>query len=152
MLKRVLDTKQIVIYPSPNESKDAFSSDSVRLLHTAVACPILDIGEGGNEIIGVLYADRELNMGRQSGVVMEAEQKLIAILATAIASSIARRKREALVTKYQQFFSPKVTEAISRRTAFLAASISEWAFAKVRPESETRALSRNSSMGRWAER
>ncbi len=119
MLKRVLETKQIVIYPTPNESKSDFSSDSVRLLHTAVACPILDIGEGGNEIIGVLYADRELSMGRQSGVVMEAEQKLIAILATAIASSIARRKRETLVTKYQQFFSPKVTEAISRNPALL---------------------------------
>ena len=119
MLNRVLETKQIVIYPNPNEAKDAFSSDSVRLLHTAVACPILDIGEQGNEIIGVLYADRELNMGRQSGVVMEAEQKLIAILATAIASSIARKKRETLVTKYQQFFSPKVTEAISRNPALL---------------------------------
>jgi len=119
LLNRVLETKQIVIYPSPNESKDEFSSDSVRLLHTAVACPILDIGEQGNEIIGVLYADRELNMGRQSGVVMEAEQKLIAILATAIASSIARIKRETLVTKYQQFFSPKVTEAISRNPALL---------------------------------
>ena len=119
MLKRVLATKQIVIYPNPNESVQDFPSDSVQLLHTAVACPILDIGEGGNEIIGVLYADRELNMGRQCGIVMEAEQKLIAILATAIASSIARRKRETLVTKYQQFFSPKVTEAISRNPALL---------------------------------
>ena len=119
MLQRVLDTKQIVIYPNPSETKQNFSSDSVRLLHTAVACPILDIGEGGKEIIGVLYADRELNAGRQSGVVMEAEQKLIAILATAIASSIARRKRETLVTKYQQFFSPNVTDAISRNPALL---------------------------------
>ena len=119
MLQRVLDTKQIVIYPNPSETKQNFSSDSVRLLHTAVACPILDIGEGGKEIIGVLYADRELNAGRQLGVVMEAEQKLIAILATAIASSIARRKRETLVTKYQQFFSPNVTDAISRNPALL---------------------------------
>ena len=119
MLQRVLDTKQIVIYPNPSETKQNFFSDSVRLLHTAVACPILDIGEGGKEIIGVLYADRELNAGRQLGVVMEAEQKLIAILATAIASSIARRKRETLVTKYQQFFSPNVTDAISRNPALL---------------------------------
>ncbi len=119
MLQRVLDTKKIVIYPNPNETLHDISSDSVRLLHTAVACPILDIVDGGKEIIGVLYADRELNVGRQSGVVMEAEQKLIAILATAIASSIARRKRETLVTKYQQFFSPKVTEAISRNPALL---------------------------------
>ena len=119
MLQQVLDTKRIVVYPKSRGGSSDLQSMSVQLLHTAVACPILDILEGGNEILGVLYADRMLNVEWQLGRVMEAEQRLIAILATAIASSIARIKREALVTKYQQFFSPKVTEAISLNPALL---------------------------------
>ena len=119
MLQQVLDTKRIVVYPKSRGGSSDLQSMSVQLLHTAVACPILDILEGGNEILGVLYADRMLNAEWQLGKVMEAEQRLIAILATAISSSIARIKREALVTKYQQFFSPKVTEAISLNPALL---------------------------------
>jgi adenylate cyclase len=119
MLQQVLDTKRIVVYPKSRGGSSDLQSMSVKLLHTAVACPILDILEGSNEILGVLYADRMLNVEWQLGRVMEAEQRLIAILATAIASSIARIKREALVTKYQQFFSPKVTEAISLNPALL---------------------------------
>ncbi len=119
MLQKVLDTKRIVVYPKSRGGSSDLQSMSVQLLHTAVACPILDILEGGNEILGVLYADRTLNVEWQLGKVMEAEQRLIAILATAIASSIARRKRETLVTKYEQFFSPKVTEAISLNPALL---------------------------------
>ena len=119
MLEQVLTTKQIVVYPSPRSGSVELQSISVKMLHTAIACPILDIIDGGNEVLGVLYADRSLNAEWQLGKVMEAEQRLIAILATAIASSIARRKRETLVTKYQQFFSPKVTEAISLNPALL---------------------------------
>lgn len=119
MLQQVLDTKRIVVYPKSRGGSSDLQSMSVQLLHTAVACPILDIVEGGNEVLGVLYADRMLNAEWQLGKVMEAEQRLIAILATAISSSIARIKREALVTKYQQFFSPKVTEAISLNPALL---------------------------------
>ncbi len=50
---------------------------------------------------------------------LEPEQKLVAIISTAVASSIARLKREQLVTKYQQFFSPKITEAIRQRPSLL---------------------------------
>ncbi len=119
MLEQVLTTKQIVVYPSPRSGSVELQSISVKMLHSAIACPILDIIDGGNEVLGALYADRSLNAEWQLGKVMEAEQRLIAILATAIASSIARRKRETLVTKYQQFFSPKVTEAISLNPALL---------------------------------
>ena len=119
MLRQVLDTKRIVVYPNSRGTLSELQSMSVQKLHTAVACPILDINEGNKEILGVLYADRSLSVDMQLGRVMEAEQRLIAILATAIASSIARRKRETLVTTYQQFFSPKVTEAISLNPALL---------------------------------
>jgi len=119
MLEQALQTKQIVVYPNSRTGLNELQSISVRSLHTAIACPILDFIDGKNEILGVLYADRSLNSERQVGKVMEAEQRLIAILATAIASSLATRKRETLVTKYQQFFSPKVTQAISLNPALL---------------------------------
>jgi adenylate cyclase len=119
MLSQVLDSKRIVVYPTTRRDATVLNSISVRELHTAVACPILDVLEGGKQILGVLYADRILSEEWQGGKVMEAEQQLIAILATAISSSIAQRKRETLVTKYQQFFSPKVTEAISLNPALL---------------------------------
>ncbi len=119
MLGQLLKTKQIVVYPNEKKAATELQSISVQALHTAIACPILDFIDGKNEILGVLYADRSLNTERSVGKVMEAEQRLIAILATAIASSIATRKRETLVTKYQQFFSPKVTQAISLNPALL---------------------------------
>lgn len=119
MLGQLLQTKQIVVYPNEKKGSYELQSISVQALHTAIACPILDFIDGRNEVLGVLYADRSLNTERQVGKVMEAEQRLIAILATAIASSIATRKRETLVTKYQQFFSPKVTQAISLNPALL---------------------------------
>ena len=119
MLEQVLHSKKIVVYPNTKRGTHDLKSTSVQSLHTAIACPILDFIDGRNEILGVLYADRKLSEERQVGKVMEAEQRLIAILATAIASSIASRKRDSLVTKYQQFFSPKVTEAISRNPSLL---------------------------------
>ncbi len=94
MLSQVLDSKRIWCIPPHAEIATVLNSISVRELHTAVACPILDVLEGGKQILGVLYADRILSEEWQGGKVMEAEQQLIAILATAISSSIAQRKRE----------------------------------------------------------
>jgi adenylate cyclase len=119
LLQQALATKKIVVYPSATATDPAELAQSVTCLHTAIACPILDVSENGNEILGVLYADRSLDVGSKLGRVMDAEQKLIAILATAIASSIAKMRREKLVTKYQQFFSHKVTEAISQNPHLL---------------------------------
>ena len=119
MLQQALASKKIVVFPSQSGVKPEEMAKSIQMLHTAIACPILDISEHGNEILGVLYADRSLDAGRKLGRVMDAEQKLIAILATAIASSIAKLRREKLVTKYQQFFSHKVTEAISQNPQLL---------------------------------
>jgi len=75
--------------------------------------------EDGNSIRGVLYADRQLDNNQKRSRILEPEQKLIEILAMATASSLARMKRETEVTKYQQFFSPKVTDAISRNPKLL---------------------------------
>lgn len=121
LLKKALATKQVVVHPDPNTQPSQFSGSLVEL-HTAIACPILDgLGEeSSNQILGILYADRRHAKGlHRPATVLEPEQKLVAILTTAVASSIARRKREQLVTKYQQFFSPKVTEAISHNPSLL---------------------------------
>ncbi|MDZ4852146.1 MAG: adenylate/guanylate cyclase domain-containing protein [Pirellulaceae bacterium] len=112
LLNRARSTRRMTIHPEPSVLRKHDVTDSVMQLHAAVACPILDIFGGGEDILGVLYADRQSGNSRQACEVMETEQKLIAILATAIASSIAKEGREKLVTKYQQFFSSKVTEAI----------------------------------------
>ena len=119
LLNRARTTRRITIHPETSLARRHDVTDSVQLLHAAVACPILDIFGGGEDILGVLYADRQTGNTRHAGEVLETEQKLIAILATAIASSIAKERREKLVTKYQQFFSPKVTEAIRQNPRIL---------------------------------
>jgi adenylate cyclase len=111
--------RTITIFPQSTSSPLRNESECSRVLHAAVACPILDLDSGGEEILGVLYADRQTGPAFIASPVMEAEQKLIAILATAIASSIGRRNREKLVTKYEQFFSAKVTEAIQQNPKLL---------------------------------
>lgn len=128
LLRRVLETKQVAVYPDPKQGSSAIPGSLVDL-HTAIASPILDIQTDDarhNQVLGVLYADRRHNFStNRPATVLEPEQKLVAILSTAVASSIARIKREQLVTKYQQFFSHKVTEAISQNPDLLAGESAE---------------------------
>ena len=119
LLNEVLRTKRIVVVPDDSGNLSPNLSDSVLQLHTAIACPILNMLENGNSIRGVLYADRKLDNILKRSKILEPEQKLIEILAMATASSLARMKRETEVIKYQQFFSPKITEAISRNPKLL---------------------------------
>lgn len=122
ILRRALQTKQVAVHPDVNNATEIVSG-SLQDLHTAIASPILDVlGEDKqqNPILGVLYADRRQGfMSNRPATVLDAEQKLVAILSTAVAASIARMKREQLVTKYQQFFSSKVTDAISHKPELL---------------------------------
>lgn len=128
LLQKVLETKRVAIYPDPQESQKSIA-DSLVNLHAAVASPILDrIADDLSEsqVLGVLYADRRHNFASsRPSTVLEAEQKLVAILSTAVASSIERMRREKLVNTYQQFFSSKVTEAISKNPALLEGESAE---------------------------
>jgi adenylate cyclase len=128
LLRKVLQTKQVAVYPDPKQGSNAIQGSLVDL-HIAIASPILDVQADDarqSQVLGVLYADRRLsNSSDRPPIVLEAEQKLVAILSTAVASSIARMKREQLVTKYQQFFSPKVTEAISQNPVLLEGESAE---------------------------
>lgn len=122
LLDKARNTKQLAIHPDPKQAAKAIT-DSQASLHTAIASPILDIEAdeySESQVLGVLYADRKHNFAsNRPATVLEAEQKLVAILSTAVASSIARIKREQLVTNLQGFFSSKVTEAISRNPKLL---------------------------------
>ncbi|MFN6128836.1 MAG: adenylate/guanylate cyclase domain-containing protein [Planctomycetota bacterium] len=128
LLRRVLETKQVAVYPDPKQ-ESAATPGSLIDLHTAIACPILDVQTDDarqSQVLGVLYADRRHSFSsNRPATVLEPEQKLVAILSTAVASSIARIKREQLVTKYQQFFSHKVTEAISQNPDLLEGESAE---------------------------
>ncbi len=128
LLRKVLETKQVAVYPDPKRGSNAIEASLVDL-HIAIASPILDVQADDarqSQVLGVLYADRRLNdSSNRPAIVLEAEQKLVAILSTAVASSIARMKREQLVTKYQQFFSPKVTEAIRQNPVLLEGESAE---------------------------
>ncbi|MDZ4851808.1 MAG: adenylate/guanylate cyclase domain-containing protein [Pirellulaceae bacterium] len=117
LLNRVLSSKQIVVYP---EDMANFNSESVRKIVAAIACPILDEKE---ELIGVLYADRASSTGESKGRISGIEEKLIEILTNAIATGMAKTKRESLVTTYQQFFSSKVVEAIQQNPKLLTGEI-----------------------------
>lgn len=116
MLMDALSRKAIVVYPEVQQKALTDDADSLRGLIQAVACPILDEnGEG----LGVFYGDRAPHSTGEFNAVSNVEEKLIEILTTSIAAGIARAKREELVTKYQQFFSPKVTDAIRKNPKLL---------------------------------
>jgi len=113
MLAAALTSRDLVVFP--DKSLD-LNQMSLREMVTAVACPILD-EEGG--VLGVLYADRVSSIGSGNERITRIEETLIEILATAIATGIAKMKRESLVTTYQQFFSSKVIDAIRQNPKLL---------------------------------
>ena len=113
MLEAALKNRAMVVFP--DHALD-LNQVSLRKMVTAVACPILD--EEG-EVLGILYADRASEIGSGREKVTPIEETLIEILATAIATGIAKTKRESLVTTYQQFFSSKVIDAIRRNPKLL---------------------------------
>ena len=114
MLETAFRKREIVVFP--DSDLDVYGV-SLRQLVTAIACPILD--EDG-AVLGVLYADRASEIGKGKERVTRIEETLIEILATAIATGIAKMKRESLVTTYQQFFSSKVIDAIRSNPNLLA--------------------------------
>lgn len=113
MLEAALASRELVVFPDLSLDLNQMS---LREMVTAVACPILD-EEGG--VLGVLYADRVSSIGSGNERITRIEETLIEILATAIATGIAKMKRESLVTTYQQFFSSKVIDAIRQNPKLL---------------------------------
>ncbi len=117
ILEKARLDRRIVIHPDAGHEDSEWALNSIQFLNAAIACPLLD---DKREVLGVLYADRGSRSVFGAEKVSDAEQKLIEILATGITSGILESKQEQLVTKYQQFFSPKITEAIRRKPSLLA--------------------------------
>ncbi len=111
MLDQALLRTEIIVFPDSLRSGQIGDADSLRGLVAVIACPILD--ETG-DTVGVFYGDRAIQAAGGNEHVSNIEEKLVEILVTAIAQGMVRAKREQLVATYQQFFSPKVTDAIRR--------------------------------------
>ncbi|MCY2976068.1 MAG: adenylate/guanylate cyclase domain-containing protein [Planctomycetota bacterium] len=117
ILEKARIDQLIVIHPDVNHADSGWALNSIQLLNAAIACPLLDEKK---EVLGVLYADRGSRPGFSATEISDAEQRLIEILVAGITSGVLKSKQEQLVTKYQQFFSPKITEAIRQKPSLLA--------------------------------
>jgi len=118
MLEHARTHREKIIHPEGEQATPSWEMNSLRVfLHSAIAYPLMD--EKG-EILGVLYADRGFRSDFGASSISDEEQRLIEILAAGITAGIIKSKQEQLVTKYQQFFSPKITEAIRQKPSLLA--------------------------------
>jgi adenylate cyclase len=117
ILEKARIDRHIVVYPDNDHSDSDWAMHSIQFFNAAIACPLLD---DKKEVLGILYADRVTRSVVSETKISDAERKLIEILATGITSGILKSKQEQLVTKYQQFFSPKITEAIRLKPSLLA--------------------------------
>ena len=105
--RRVLDEKKTVLYEPANYTHSTDSS--MMALDRAVAAPMLD---DRGEVIGVLYGDRRPNSARSDQPIGDFEATLLDIIASAVASGLARQRQEAMRASMTQFFSPSVTERL----------------------------------------
>lgn len=116
LLERAKDLKKTIIYPEGGLFGNGSEGNSITQLNFAIVVPLIDEQK---QLLGVLYADRSTNHQRSVNDISDAEKRLIEILATGITSGLLKSKQEQLVTKYQQFFSPKITDAIRENPALL---------------------------------
>jgi adenylate cyclase len=118
LLERVLASGTVSTYP--DDDLDG-TSESLMELQTAIASPLLNLGNGKPELLGVLYADRTYKMGsRRPSAITNDEINLVAILSAATANRLENVKKEKELSTYQQFFSKKVIGSLlSKGDTFL---------------------------------
>ncbi|TWT82839.1 Adenylate cyclase 2 [Planctomycetes bacterium CA13] len=115
LLENVLYSKKTVIF-EPDGSFESVRA-SMMLLDRAVAAPMLS--ETG-DVIGVVYGDRKLSLSRANEPIGELEATLLELMASAVASGLARQREESLRAAMSQFFSPAVTECLQENENLLA--------------------------------
>jgi len=118
LLERVLASGTVSTYP--DDDLDG-TSESLMELQTAIASPLLNLGNEKPELLGVLYADRTYKMGsRRPSAITNDEINLVAILSAATANRLENVKKEKELSTYQQFFSKKVIGSLlSKGDTFL---------------------------------
>ncbi len=109
LLQRILDMKQTLIYEPDNYMISADSS--LMTLDRAVAAPMLN--EAG-EVIGAIYGDRGFSNNHKNVPIGELEATLLEVMASAVASGLARQKEEVIRASLSQFFSPAVTQRLEQ--------------------------------------
>jgi adenylate cyclase len=90
--------------------------------HSIVAAPILD---GDAMVIAILYGERRLDSVDNAGKrLTRLDAMLIELLASSVATGLARmeheRKALALQTQFEQFFTPKLARLLATRPELLA--------------------------------
>ena len=108
LLERVLASGTVSTYP--DDELDG-TSESLMEMQTAIASPLLNLGNDKPELLGVLYADRTYKFGmNRPAAITNDEKNLVAILSAATANRLESVKKEKELSTYQQFFSQKVID------------------------------------------
>ncbi|TWU33406.1 adenylate/guanylate cyclase domain-containing protein [Novipirellula artificiosorum] len=115
LLENVLYSKKTVIF-EPDGSFEAVRA-SMMILDRAVAAPMLD---DTGDVIGVVYGDRKIHPTHANEPIGELEGTLLEVMASAVASGLARQREESLRAAMTQFFSPAVTESLRKDENLLA--------------------------------
>ncbi len=114
LLDNVLQTKKTVIYEPDSYLQTAGSS--MISLDRAVAAPMFN---KAGEVIGVVYGDRRVVDDRSNEPIGELEATLLEVMASAVASGLARQHEESLRASLTQFFSPAVTDRLEKNENLL---------------------------------
>jgi adenylate cyclase len=125
LLQRVLRDKR-TFWISP-EHADPQTSDSLRGVEVVVASPILD---RGGEVIGVLYGDCRCDpLGTGRARITELEARLVELLASGVATGLARMEQEKAAVeaevRFGQFFTPALARQLTLQADLLDGRESE---------------------------
>jgi adenylate cyclase len=94
--------------------------DSLQGVQTVVAAPLLSADE---QVIGALYGERHLERKGEVGPVGKLEALLVDLLASGVATGLARQEQEraalAAQARFEQFFTPSLARHLARQPDLL---------------------------------
>lgn len=97
------------------------ASASLVGIDAVAAAPILD---SAGEVMGAVYGARELQFGRELPAISELEAAVLQVLAAAVGAGLAReQERERAMRarlQFEQFFTPRLADELTRDPALLA--------------------------------
>lgn len=94
--------------------RQATDAESLVMFDTVVAAPLLD---RNNNVIGILYGERRRGGTRPGGLDSRVQALLVDLLASGVATGLARVKHEQAAvraeTRFEQFFSPELARSLA---------------------------------------
>lgn len=110
LVDRVISDGRTIIYePETNLFDVRKPGSSLTKVEWAVASPILD---ERREVVGILYGERNSVRESRALAITDAEATLLEVLASAVASGLARQRESRARTQLEQFFSAQVTDQL----------------------------------------